>query len=52
VVVGWRIQRTDGLKVSTEERQGTTLKMTMPDCNWLTIEPILKEADNAYLPVQ
>jgi hypothetical protein len=52
VVVGWRIQRTDGLKVSTEERQGTTLKMTMPDCNWLTIEPILKEADDAYLPIQ
>jgi hypothetical protein len=52
VVAGWRIQRTDGLKVSTEERQGATLKMTMPDCCLLTIEPILKEADDAYLPIQ
>ena len=52
VVIGWRIQRTDGLKVSTEERQGATLKMTMPDCCLLTIEPILKEADDAYLPIQ
>ena len=52
VVIGWRIPRTDGLKVSTEERQGATLKMTMPDCCLLTIEPILKEADDAYLPIQ
>lgn len=40
VVVGWRIQRTNGAKVSTEERLGATLSMTMPDCGHLNIEPI------------
>ena len=41
-VAGWRIQRTDGKMVSTEERQGSTLTMTMPDCSQLNIEPICK----------
>ena len=40
VVAGWRIQRIDGENVFTEERQGATLTMTMPDCSQLNIEPI------------
>ena len=41
-VVGWRIQCIDGVSVSTEERQGATLTMQMPECRQLNIEPIFK----------
>lgn len=42
VVAGWRIQRTDGKTVSTEERLGATLTMLMPACSGLNIEPLLE----------
>jgi hypothetical protein len=42
VVAGWRIQRTDGSNVSTEERMGATLTMSMPDCRRLSIEPFFE----------
>ena len=42
MIAGWRIQRTDGEVVSTEECLGVTLTMTMPDCSQLTIEPFFK----------
>ena len=42
VVAGWRIHRTDGATVTTEEHPGATLTMSMPDCRRLTIEPFFE----------
>ena len=41
-ILGWRIQRKNGEEVSIEERLGTTLAMSMPDCSQLTIEPFFE----------